>query len=56
LKNFAGDTPASTDLLSASSLALLWRRPFEQNFVAGIDDAGILGEHVFVKNLFEKKK
>jgi len=30
--------------------------PCEQNAVAGIGDAGILGEGVFVKNLFEKKK
>jgi hypothetical protein len=28
----------------------------QQNAVAGIADAGILGERVFVKNLFEKKK
>jgi hypothetical protein len=34
----------------------LRRRPCEQNAVAGIGDAGILGEGVFVKNLFEKKK
>ena len=32
------------------------RRPCEQNAVADIGDAGILGERVFVKNLFEKKK
>jgi len=34
----------------------LRRRPCEQNAVADIGDAGILGERVFVKNLFEKKK
>jgi hypothetical protein len=28
----------------------------QQNAVADIGDAGILGERVFVKNLFEKKK
>jgi len=34
----------------------LRRRPCEQNAVAGIGDAGILGARVFAKNLFEKKK
>jgi hypothetical protein len=28
----------------------------EQNAVAGINDAGVPGARVFVKNLFEKKK
>jgi hypothetical protein len=43
LKNFAGDTPASTDSLSASSFAAFFvARPFEQNAVAGIDGAGIV--------------
>jgi hypothetical protein len=42
-KNFAGDTPASTDSLSASSFAAFFvARPFEQNAVAGIDGAGIV--------------
>jgi hypothetical protein len=56
-KDFAGDTTASTDSLSASSLAAFFvAGRCEQNAVAGIGDAGVPGARVFIKNLFEKKK